>query len=69
MQQQPKFVLAWIHRGGNDLFPHGGMNLLVKHPSRGWEFPGGRVRRERILRCIAQGTPRRMWNRSLWCAG
>ena len=43
MQQRPKFVLAWIHRGGNELFPHGGMNLLVKHPSRGWEFPGGRV--------------------------
>lgn len=43
MQQNPKFVLAWIHRGGNELFPHGGMNLLVKHPSRGWEFPGGRV--------------------------
>ena len=38
MQQSPKFVLAWIHRGGNKLFPHGGMNLLVKHPSRGWEF-------------------------------
>jgi 8-oxo-dGTP pyrophosphatase MutT (NUDIX family) len=43
MQQNPKFVLAWIHRGGNELFPNGGMNLLVKHPSRGWEFPGGRV--------------------------
>ena len=43
MQQNPKFVLAWIHRGGNELFPHGGMNLLVKHPSRGWEFPGGRL--------------------------
>ena len=42
MTNQPKFVLAWIH-SGTELFPHGGRILLVKHPERGWEFPGGRI--------------------------
>lgn len=42
MTDKPKFVLAWIHSGAG-IFPNGGRILLVKHPQRGWEFPGGRI--------------------------
>ena len=40
----PTFVLAYVVRASN---PHSVMNsgsiLMVQHPERGWEFPGGHV--------------------------
>lgn len=41
----PRFVLAWAVEDRADLKPlgRGGRLLLVEHPERGWELPGGRV--------------------------
>ena len=40
-----RFVLAWAIEEQDPLLPlgEGGRLLLVRHPERGWEFPGGRI--------------------------
>ncbi|MAI09084.1 MAG: hypothetical protein CMA08_00660 [Euryarchaeota archaeon] len=40
-----RFVLAWAVEQNDPLLPlgQGGRLLLVRHPERGWEFPGGRI--------------------------
>jgi 8-oxo-dGTP pyrophosphatase MutT (NUDIX family) len=40
----PNFVLAYVVQFKNpNSVIHGGKILLVRHPDRGWEFPGGHV--------------------------
>ena len=40
----PKFVLAYIVRKSSpQSVLHSGSILMVQHPERGWEFPGGHV--------------------------
>ncbi len=44
----PRFVLAWAVEVIEHLRPlgEGGRILLVEHPERGWELPGGRVEKD-----------------------
>jgi 8-oxo-dGTP diphosphatase len=40
----PTFVLAYVVPSSNtNSVIHGGTILMVRHPDRGWEFPGGHV--------------------------
>jgi 8-oxo-dGTP diphosphatase len=41
----PKFVLAWITSSSenNPSLENGGHVVFVKHPTRGWEIPGGHL--------------------------
>ena len=41
----PKFVLAWITSlsENNPSLGNGGHVVFVKHPTRGWEIPGGHL--------------------------
>lgn len=42
----PTFVLAYVVQAGNPRSVlKGGQILMVRHPERGWEFPGGHVER------------------------
>ena len=41
---QRRFVLAWaIPRHNQHAFLKGGSVLMVRHPDRGWELPGGGI--------------------------
>lgn len=40
----PKFVLAYVLRSScSDSVMNSGSILMVEHPERGWEFPGGHI--------------------------
>ena len=43
--QNPVFVLAWVTQSGNEMkkLGHGGKVVVVEHPERGWEIPGGHL--------------------------
>tara|TARA_Y100000766_G_C18863747_1_gene584625 strand:- start:1062 stop:1502 length:441 start_codon:yes stop_codon:yes gene_type:complete len=41
---RPTFVLAYVVQDHNrDSVINGGRILMVRHPDRGWEFPGGHI--------------------------
>ena len=73
-------MLAWAVEEGDPLLPlgEGGRLLLVRHPERGWEFPGGRVEpgespEEAMHRELLEETGRRgtvlAWNRTYYDEG
>lgn len=45
MESMPTFVLAWVTPRDDSTYQlgQGGKVLFVRHPSRGWEIPGGHV--------------------------
>jgi len=45
MEDAPVFVLAWVTPSGERPTPlgEGGRAAFVRHPTRGWELPGGHV--------------------------
>ena len=74
------FVLAWAVEQNDPLLPlgEGGRLLLVRHPERGWEFPGGRVEpgetpEEAMHRELLEETGRRgqiiAWNTTYYDEG
>ncbi|MBD39463.1 MAG: hypothetical protein CMB11_03645 [Euryarchaeota archaeon] len=75
-----RFVLAWAIEQDDPLLPlgEGGRLLLVRHPERGWEFPGGRVEagetpEEAMHRELLEETGRRgqiiAWNTTYYDEG
>ena len=75
-----RFVLAWAVEQDDPLLPlgEGGRLLLVRHPERGWEFPGGRVEagetpEEAMHRELLEETGRRgqiiAWNTTYYDEG
>lgn len=75
-----RFVLAWAVERDDPLLPlgEGGRLLLVRHPERGWEFPGGRVEagetpEEAMHRELLEETGRRgqiiAWNTTYYDEG
>lgn len=75
-----RFVLAWAVEQHDPLLPlgEGGRLLLVRHPERGWEFPGGRVEEgetpeEAMHRELLEETGRRgkilAWNTTYYDEG
>ena len=41
---RPTFVLAYVIQDHNpNSIINGGRILMVRHPDRGWEFPGGHI--------------------------
>lgn len=76
----PKFVLAWITSSAEDYtaLSNGGHVVFVKHPERGWEIPGGHLKRGEdpdaaLIREVMEETGLditiRSWNKEYYSEG